>query len=47
MTNIATSGMYKSIHRHIVRIVTDTRHHRQMMDEYVRERLRKGEIAEG
>lgn len=47
MTNIATPGMYKSIHRHIVRIVTDTRHHRQMTDEYVRERLRKGEIAEG
>ena len=46
MANTATSGIHRRlIHHHIVRIMT--KHHRQMMDEQVRERSRKGEIAEG
>lgn len=48
MTSIATSGMHRRlIHHHVVRIVTGTKHHRQLMGEQVRERLRKGEFVEG
>lgn len=48
MISRATSGMHRRlIHHHGVRIVTGTKHHRQMMDEQVRERSRKGEIVEG